>query len=800
MVPRRCLHAGLESRAGSRAATGTRRWRFSSKDIPTHEPQIRAFHERWDETVSGVIEDNVALLQRLREAGVPNYCITNFSSPEIRAVAGALSVPLGLRRHRRLGRRAPPEARSGHLPTAPRPLWPRRRSDCVFIDDSKANVEGAREVGMHAIHFVEPIDLAAELRALRHSGLSALALAARIGPSRGMRAFDTPLPIDEVLADLTATPARAAERGARRAARRRQDHPGAAGAARRALGRRAASSSCSSRAGSPPAPRPTAWRGRSARSVGETVGLRVRLGSKISRRTRIEVVTEGVFARMILDDPGARRRRRRALRRVPRALPRCRSRPRARARCARRPARGSAPPRHVGDPRRRARRAAARRGARHRIARAAPFRSRRAISGATRTAASTSRSRMRSLRALRAESRLRPGLPAGPGGDPPGRRPFARAHRAIRPSTSRRSTARSTAASRICAVSPAQPGRRKVVLATSIAETSLTIEGVRVVDRFRPRPRAGLRARYRPDAARDRARLARRRRPAPRPRRPHGAGRLLPPLGGGRRPARSSPSRARKSSPPISAPLLLDCAAWGVADPTTPRLPRSAAGAGPEGGAGAAASSSARSTARAASPRRAAACATCPCRRASPAWCCSAGERGQARDAADLAAVLVERGLGGDAVDLAERVERFRRDRSQRARGHAAHGRGLGASGRRTAPRSGEPRSVGALLTLAYPDRIAKARGKPGEFLMANGRGASLEAHERLAPRALSSPSPRSPAAPPRRASSPPPPITPDEIEAGRRSAHRAARRDRLRPAGAGAAGPRASGATARSS
>src|SRR6185436_6692559 len=38
-------------------------------------------------------------------------------------------------------------------------------------------------------------------------------------------------------------------------------------------------------------------------SVGETVGLRVRLGSKVGRRTRIEVVTEGVFSRMILDDP-----------------------------------------------------------------------------------------------------------------------------------------------------------------------------------------------------------------------------------------------------------------------------------------------------------------------------------------------------------------------------------------------------------------------------------------------------------------------------------------------------------------
>ncbi len=38
-------------------------------------------------------------------------------------------------------------------------------------------------------------------------------------------------------------------------------------------------------------------------SVGETIGLRVRLGSKISGRTRIEVVTEGVFTRLVLDDP-----------------------------------------------------------------------------------------------------------------------------------------------------------------------------------------------------------------------------------------------------------------------------------------------------------------------------------------------------------------------------------------------------------------------------------------------------------------------------------------------------------------
>src|SRR3990172_7653503 len=37
--------------------------------------------------------------------------------------------------------------------------------------------------------------------------------------------------------------------------------------------------------------------------VGDTVGLRVRFGSKISKRTRVEVITEGVFTRLVLDDP-----------------------------------------------------------------------------------------------------------------------------------------------------------------------------------------------------------------------------------------------------------------------------------------------------------------------------------------------------------------------------------------------------------------------------------------------------------------------------------------------------------------
>ncbi|MGE0752730.1 MAG: ATP-dependent helicase HrpB, partial [Variibacter sp.] len=117
-----------------------------------------------------------------------------------------------------------------------------------------------------------------------------------------MRAFDTALPIDEALPRLTA-----ALRGASTAVL--VAPPGAGKTTRvplvlideswAAMGKILVLE-----------PRRLAARAAAARmaatlgeEVGETVGLRVRFGSQISRKTRIEVVTEGIFTRLILDDP-----------------------------------------------------------------------------------------------------------------------------------------------------------------------------------------------------------------------------------------------------------------------------------------------------------------------------------------------------------------------------------------------------------------------------------------------------------------------------------------------------------------
>lgn len=43
------------------------------------------------------------------------------------------------------------------------------------------------------------------------------------------------------------------------------------------------------------------------------------------------------------------------------------------------------------------------------------------------------------------------------------------------------------------------------------------------------------------------------------------------------------------------------------------------------------------------------------------------------------------------------------------------------------APIDSGPERAGAVLALAFPDRIARARGKDGDFLLANGRGASVD-------------------------------------------------------------------------
>jgi ATP-dependent helicase HrpB len=283
------------------------------------------------------------------------------------------------------------------------------------------------------------------------------------------------------------------------------------------------------------------------------------------------------------------------------------------------------------------------------------------------------------------------------------------------------------------AVLPPPAGRRKVVLATSIAETSLTIEGVRVVID------SGL-ARvpvYEPDIGVTRLETRRVSRAAADQRRGR-AGRTEPGIcyrlwdeaGTGAMEAYARPEILSADL----APLLLDCAAWGVSDPLrltfldpppAPALKEArtlltSLGALDAGG-------------RLTTEGKALQHLPLPPRLAR--MVIVAARFGQADAAAGLAALLVERGLGGDAVDLGERLERFSRERGGRGGDMRRLAEGWARSAGRAAgkPAAAETLSPGFLLALAYPDRIAQARGGAGQYRLANGRGAVLEPGQRLA-------------------------------------------------------------------
>ncbi|PTM40218.1 ATP-dependent helicase HrpB [Bosea sp. 124] len=546
-----------------------------------------------------------------------------------------------------------------------------------------------------------------------------------------MRAFDVPLPIDAVLGDLAAAlRARSnavlvAPPGAGKTTRvplALLDEPWTKGGKLIVL-----------------EPRRLAARGAANRMaqtlgerVGETVGLRVRLGSKIGPKTRIEVVTEGVFARMILDDPG--------LEGVAAVLF------------------DEFHERSLDADFGLALALDAQSGLREDL--------RILVMSATLDGARVARL-LGEAAVVESQGRAYPVETRYLGREPlkriedqvadavllalneqagsqlvflPGQGEIRRVEERLRERIRDVSVEIAPLygaldqAEQDRAVLPAPPGRRKVVLATAIAETSLTIEGVRVVID------SGL-ARvpvYEPDLGVTRLETRRASRAACDQRRGR-AGRTEPGIcyrlweeaGNGALEAFARPEILSADL----APLLLDCAAWGVSDPTgLAFLDPPPAPALKEARSLLASIGALDADGRITPEGRTLQLLPLPPRLAR--MVVAAARFGEAGPAAMLAALLVERGLGGDALDLSERLERVERERGGRAADMRRLAEGWARAAERAAGRQkgAETLSPGVLLAFAYPDRVAKARSPgSGQYLLANGRGATLEPTQRLA-------------------------------------------------------------------
>ena len=123
-----------------------------SEQFPQYAQHIRAFHERWEEMMPGAIEPTVEILAELRAQDYDLYALSNWS---------AETYPMAYRRFEFLQwfravvlsgevKACKPDPRIyAHLLS----LIERPAHECIFIDDSLANYQAARQLGFQAIHF-----------------------------------------------------------------------------------------------------------------------------------------------------------------------------------------------------------------------------------------------------------------------------------------------------------------------------------------------------------------------------------------------------------------------------------------------------------------------------------------------------------------------------------------------------------------------------------------------------------------------------------------------------------------------
>jgi ATP-dependent helicase HrpB len=294
------------------------------------------------------------------------------------------------------------------------------------------------------------------------------------------------------------------------------------------------------------------------------------------------------------------------------------------------------------------------------------------------------------------------------------------------------------------AIAAPPPGRRKVVLATSIAETSLTLEGVRIV------VDSGLARRPRYDRAAGITRLVTERASqAAVTQRAGRAGRQGPGTVYRLWEEAATAALPRFDPPEILeadlSALVLDCALWGVGDPRELRwLDPPPAAAVDEARRRLLSLGAIGADGRPTPHGRAIACLPLPPRLAH--MLIEAEARGWGRTAAEVAVLLSERGLGGNDVDLELRLRRWRGEKGQRAeaaRGLAKRWLQLGSPAKAGAQSSGRPgprpspgstEEVGPCIALAYPDRLARRRDSSGEnWISVGGRGFRLDPHSPLA-------------------------------------------------------------------
>ncbi len=129
--------------------------------VPHHGDKIEAYWHRWSETINGTLDDSLAVLAELKAGQVPLFVISNWSSETWHHATDRFDfldwfdglVISGLEGV------AKPDAGIFHIACERHDITPER---AVFIDDRAENVDSARDLGFHGIHFTDAAALRRE--------------------------------------------------------------------------------------------------------------------------------------------------------------------------------------------------------------------------------------------------------------------------------------------------------------------------------------------------------------------------------------------------------------------------------------------------------------------------------------------------------------------------------------------------------------------------------------------------------------------------------------------------------------
>lgn len=142
-----------------------------SSRFPQHANLIQAYDTHWEESLTGTIDGTIEIVQELKQAGWPLYLLSNFSVEKFELIRNRhafielfddifISGEYGI---------VKPEPAIFHIALK---RIKRKASECLFIDDSQANIDTAISLGFQTIHFHSPAQLRAELKNHSIEGLT----------------------------------------------------------------------------------------------------------------------------------------------------------------------------------------------------------------------------------------------------------------------------------------------------------------------------------------------------------------------------------------------------------------------------------------------------------------------------------------------------------------------------------------------------------------------------------------------------------------------------------------------------